>query len=70
MRIVRDTHDEGEDEPKSKKMKKAHRGYAFVVYEREKDMKSIVPLLMRESLSRKCLKHLPHPLFHFTLISR
>ena len=38
IRIVTDTHDEG-DEAKSRKKKKAHRGYAFIVYEREKDMK-------------------------------
>ncbi|MCJ1359511.1 MAG: hypothetical protein MMC33_009513 [Icmadophila ericetorum] len=36
IRIVTDTHvDES-----SKKKKKSHRGYAFVVYEREKDMKA------------------------------
>jgi hypothetical protein len=35
IRIVVDTH---QDE-KSKKKKKKHRGYAFVVYEREKDMR-------------------------------
>lgn len=35
IRVVVDTH---KDE-KSKKKKKKHRGYAFVVYEREKDMR-------------------------------
>ncbi len=35
IRIVVDTH---QDE-KSNKKKKKHRGYAFVVYEREKDMR-------------------------------
>lgn len=33
IRIVKDTH--------SKNPKKPHKGYAFVVYEREKDMKGI-----------------------------
>ncbi len=37
IRIVTDTHED--DEEKSKKKKKPHRGYAFIVYEREKDMK-------------------------------
>jgi U1 small nuclear ribonucleoprotein len=45
IRIVTDTHqdddmDEG-DEQKKKKKKKPHRGYAFIVFEREKDMKGI-----------------------------
>ncbi|MCJ1484811.1 hypothetical protein MMC06_004984 [Schaereria dolodes] len=41
IRIVVDTHDEGGDPNKpKKKKKKAHRGYAFVVFEREKDMKA------------------------------
>jgi hypothetical protein len=35
IRIVTDTH---QDEKPNKKKKK-HRGYAFVVYEREKDMR-------------------------------
>lgn len=41
IRIVKDTQDhEGEgDGTKKKKKKKPHRGYAFIVYEREKDMK-------------------------------
>ncbi|KAL8870663.1 MAG: hypothetical protein Q9174_003345 [Haloplaca sp. 1 TL-2023] len=40
IRVVTDTHEasEGEGKPKKKK-KKPHRGYAFVVYERERDMK-------------------------------
>ncbi|KAI4271125.1 MAG: hypothetical protein LQ337_006231 [Flavoplaca oasis] len=40
IRIVTDTHEGsgGEGKPKKKK-KKSHRGYAFVVYERERDMK-------------------------------
>ncbi|MCJ1363582.1 hypothetical protein MMC16_002689 [Acarospora aff. strigata] len=38
IRIVTDTHED--DGEKSKKKKKAHRGYAFIVYEREKDMKA------------------------------
>ena len=45
IRIVTDTHndakDEDGDEKKRKKKKKPHRGYAFIVYEREKDMKGI-----------------------------
>lgn len=42
IRIVTDTHDgsAGEGKPKKKK-KKPHRGYAFVVYERERDMKGM-----------------------------
>lgn len=41
IRIVKDIHDEeGDgDGTKKKKKKKSHRGYAFIVYEREKDMK-------------------------------
>lgn len=35
IRIVKDTH---QDEKPNKK-KKPHRGYAFVVFEREKDMR-------------------------------
>lgn len=35
IRIVKDTH---ADEKPNKK-KKAHRGYAFIVFEREKDMR-------------------------------
>ncbi len=31
----------GDGEATKSKKKKAHRGYAFVVYEREKDMKGI-----------------------------
>ena len=41
IRIVTDTHDEGDNDKQKKKKKKTHRGYAFVVYEREKDMKGI-----------------------------
>ncbi|KAI9733178.1 MAG: hypothetical protein M1818_007296 [Claussenomyces sp. TS43310] len=37
IRIVTDTH---QGEKSSKKKKKKHRGYAFVVYEREKDMRA------------------------------
>ncbi|MCJ1256149.1 hypothetical protein MMC24_003969 [Lignoscripta atroalba] len=40
IRIVTDTHDEGDNDKQKKKKKKTHRGYAFVVYEREKDMKA------------------------------
>lgn len=48
IRIVADTHEDIKSEdgeaPKKKKKKKKgrkpHRGYAFIVYEREKDMKS------------------------------
>ena len=42
IRIVTDTHEasEGEGKPKKKK-KKPHCGYAFVVYERERDMKGM-----------------------------
>ncbi|KAI4132654.1 MAG: hypothetical protein LQ338_000594 [Usnochroma carphineum] len=36
IRLVTDTH---EGEGKSKKKKKPHRGYAFIVFERERDMK-------------------------------
>ena len=39
IRIVADTSQAEENSKKSKKKKKIHRGYAFVVYEREKDMK-------------------------------
>lgn len=39
IRIVTDTHDPLQTQVKSKKKKKTHRGYAFVVYERENDMK-------------------------------
>ncbi|KAL8857530.1 MAG: hypothetical protein Q9178_005858 [Gyalolechia marmorata] len=41
IRIVTDNHDgsEGDEKPKKKKKRKPHRGYAFVVYERERDMK-------------------------------
>lgn len=48
IRIVRDETEapsaqengvNGNDPPKQGKKKKPHRGYAFVVYEREKDMK-------------------------------
>ena len=50
------TASESEAKPKQlKKKKKAHRGYAFVVYEREKDMKGTA--------------FLPHPL-HLPLSSR
>ncbi|KAL9587443.1 MAG: hypothetical protein Q9212_000259 [Teloschistes hypoglaucus] len=42
IRIVTDTHEaiqDGSQEKQKKKKKKPHRGYAFVVYERERDMK-------------------------------
>ena len=39
IRIVADTSEAEENGTKPKKKKKSHRGYAFVVYEREKDMK-------------------------------
>jgi len=35
---------------KSKKKKKPHRGYAFIVYEREKDMKGTVSSTLRSLL--------------------
>jgi hypothetical protein len=35
-----------------KKSKKAHRGYAFIVYEREKDMKGIFPHPVSSTQSR------------------
>lgn len=38
IRIVSNTHDEGKAPTKKK-----HRGYAFIVYERERDMKGIYP---------------------------
>lgn len=38
IRLVTDTH---EGEGKSKKKKKPHRGYAFIVFERERDMKGM-----------------------------
>lgn len=45
IRIVIDTHeavqDGSEEKQKKKKKKKPHRGYAFVVYERERDMKGM-----------------------------
>ena len=41
IRIVTDTHNQEDDEGKPKKKKKSHRGYGFIVFEREKDMKSI-----------------------------
>jgi U1 small nuclear ribonucleoprotein len=51
IRIVVDTH---QDEKPNKKKKK-HRGYAFVVYEREKDMrgkttKSPLPVTTRSQI--------------------
>lgn len=43
IRIVINTHfDDDEEVGSTKQKKKKHRGYAFVVYEREKDMKGIV----------------------------
>ena len=39
IRIVADNSEAQENGIKPKKKKKSHRGYAFVVYEREKDMK-------------------------------
>ena len=44
IRIVTDTHqddDMDDGDEKKKKKKKPHRGYAFIVFEREKDMKGI-----------------------------
>lgn len=44
IRIVTKPSDiESEGSSESKKKKKPHRGYAFIVYEREKDMKGIPP---------------------------
>ncbi|MCJ1229363.1 hypothetical protein MMC12_006029 [Toensbergia leucococca] len=43
IRIVTDTHEMDDEGKPSKKKKKSHRGYAFVVYEREKDMKDDIP---------------------------
>ncbi|MCJ1458305.1 hypothetical protein MMC28_008676 [Mycoblastus sanguinarius] len=40
IRIVTDSTEANEDGAKPRKKKKSHRGYAFVVYEREKDMKA------------------------------
>ena len=40
IRIVTKTH-ENDTQGVSKKKKKPHKGYAFIVYEREKDMKGI-----------------------------
>lgn len=53
IRIVADTSEAQEDGTKPKKKKKSHRGYAFVVYEREKDMKGTasVPARMMEKSS-------------------
>ena len=39
IRIVADSSQVEENGTKPKRKKKSHRGYAFVVYEREKDMK-------------------------------
>lgn len=40
IRIVTNSHDAiGEDGKPKKKKKKPHCGYAFIVYERERDMK-------------------------------
>lgn len=41
IRIVSDTHEPSGGEGKSRKKKKPHRGYAFIVYERERDMKGM-----------------------------
>jgi U1 small nuclear ribonucleoprotein len=49
IRIIKDTYDEEEDGDgtKKKRKKKTHRGYAFIVYEREKDMKGTAfPILL------------------------
>lgn len=53
IRIVADTSAPEENGTKPKKKKKIHRGYAFVVYEREKDMKGTasIPALMMEKSS-------------------
>ena len=39
-----DSTEANEDGAKPRKKKKSHRGYAFVVYEREKDMKGIASI--------------------------
>ena len=47
IRVVTDSSEDAkmENGTAPKKKEKTHRGYAFVVYEREKDMKGILPLL-------------------------
>lgn len=48
IRIVTDTHEGSGGEGKAKKKKKKpHRGYAFIVYERERDMKGMCCPLLR-----------------------
>lgn len=49
IRIITDKfaspkNDDDDEKPKKKPKKKSHRGYAFIVYEREKDMKGKSPL--------------------------
>ena len=43
------THEEvpngGEVSKSKKKKRKSHKGYAFIVYEREKDMKGTIPFI-------------------------
>ena len=53
-----DTHEGsgGEGKPKEKK-KKSHRGYAFVVYERERDMKG----MYHDAPTSSDLHSLPNP---------
>jgi hypothetical protein len=54
IRIVVDTH---QDEKPNKKKKK-HRGYAFVVYEREKDMRGKTtksPLPVTTAFADRCV---------------
>lgn len=46
IRIVTDNHDPNKTGVQSKKKNKIHRGYAFVVYEREKDMKGTISTLL------------------------
>ena len=61
IRIVTDTHEMDDEGKPSKKKKKSHRGYAFVVYEREKDMKgtaSSIPL----TLTFLCQRRYPLPI--------
>ncbi len=46
----------GDGEAPKKKKKKAHRGYAFVVYEREKDMKgTILPITKFHRAVKVCI---------------
>ena len=69
IRIVTDIKAESngtasEDEIKPRKKKKPHRGYAFVVYEREKDMKGNIPRHFSWPLFPWCRGKLtPEPVF-------